>query len=309
VTDPHAGAPAAGRRPSPFRRAARLRGYLFALPALVIFGVFFYYALGFNVYLSLSSWNLLSPERHYVGFANYRALLMSPRFHRTLWNTALYTAGSTLGSMTIGLALALALRRVTRLARLVQGALFAPYVISWVSVALLWLWLLDPQYGLVDAAFVRLGLPAVNWLGAEGTALWSLVLLTIWKTVGYDMVTCLGGLQAIPAEVYESAALDGAGPGVQVFRITLPLLGPTVFFLLVTSVIFSFEAFDIVNIMTQGGPIHSATYLFVYFIYAVGFQYFQIGQAAAASVLLFLILLILTALEFQFLQRRVHYAA
>ncbi len=278
-------------------------------PALLVFAVFFYFALGFNIYLSLSSWNLLSPERHFVGLANYRAVLTSPRFHRTLWNTILYTAGSTAASMATGLALALGLRRVTRFARLLQGALFAPYIISWVSVALLWLWLLDPQYGLVDAALTRLGLPAVNWLGAESIALWSLVLLTVWKAVGYDMVTYLAGLQAIPSTVYEAAALDGAGAGAQLFRITLPLLGPTIFFLLVTSVIFSFEAFDIVNIMTQGGPIHDATYLFVYFIYVVGFQYFQIGQAAAASILLFLILFVLTVLEFRFLQRRVHYAS
>jgi sn-glycerol 3-phosphate transport system permease protein len=309
VTGPHAGAPARGRRLLPLRRAARYRGYLFILPALVVFGVFFYYALGFNLYLSVSSWNLVSPERRFVGLANYRVVMTSPRFHRTLVNTGVYTAGSTLCSMVAGLALALALRHPTRPARLLQGVLFTPYVISWVSVALLWLWLLDPQYGLIDAALARLGLPAVNWLGAEGTALWSLVILTVWKTVGYDMLVYLGGLQAIPSDVYEAASLDGAGRLAQVFRITLPLLSPTVFFLVVTSVIFSFEAFDIVNIMTQGGPIHDATSLFVYFIYVVGFQYFQIGQAAAASVLLFVILLVLTVLEFQFLQRSVHYAA
>lgn len=309
ASGPRAGAPAARGRPLTLRRAARYRGYLFILPALAVFAVFFYYALGFNLYLSVSSWNLVGPARGFVGLANYRAIVASPRFHRTLLNTGVYTAGSTLCSMAAGLALALALRRPTRLARLLQGVLFAPYVISWVSVALLWLWLLDPQYGLVDAGLTRLGLPAVNWLGAESTALWSLVILTVWKTVGYDMVIYLGGLQAIPSDVYEAASLDGAGRLAQVVRITLPLLSPTVFFLVVTSVVFSFEAFDIVNIMTQGGPIHDATSLFVYFIYVVGFQYFQIGQAAAASVLLFVILLVLTVLEFRFLQRSVHYAA
>jgi sn-glycerol 3-phosphate transport system permease protein len=173
-------------------------------------------------------------------------------------------------------------------------------------VSLLWIWLLDPQYGLLAYLFRLVGLPAVNWLGDHRLALWSLVLVTVWKTVGYPMVIYLAGLQAIPGDLYEAAALDGAA-GWQRFRhITWPLLTPTTLFLLITLTITSFQGFDIVKIMTQGGPVTS-TVIYVYYIYD-RFE-LPLGKASAAVVLFFIVIVGLTFAQWLAFRRRIHYTA
>ena len=221
----------------------------------------------------------------WVGAANYRALV-SPEFWEVVTNTVKYSVGVVVLSQALGLALAVLLNDRTRLGALLQASIFSSYVVSWVAVSLLWIWLLDPQYGLVAYLFRLVGLRGVNWLGDHRLALWTLVLVTVWKTVGYPMVIYLAGLQAIPGDLYEAAALDGAG-GWQRFRhITWPLLTPTTLFLLVTLTITSFQGFDIVKIMTQGGPVTS-TVIYVYYIYEQAFQYFKLGKASAAVVLFF----------------------
>jgi len=204
-----------------------------------------------------------------------------------------------------GLILAVGLNNRTRLGALFQASIFSSYVVSWVAVSLLWIWLLDPQYGLVAYLFGRVGLPAVNWLGDHRIALWSLVLVTVWKTVGYPLVIYLAGLQAIPGDLYEAAALDGAG-GWQRFRhITWPLLAPTSLFLLITLTVASFQGFDIVRIMTQGGPV-TATMIYVYYIYEQAFQYFKLGKASAAVVVFFALIVALTFLQWRLFRRRLH---
>ncbi len=204
--------------------------------------------------------------------------------------------------------LAIGLNNRTRLGALFQASIFSSYVVSWVAVSLLWIWLLDPQYGLVAYLLGLVGLPAVNWLGDHRIALWSLVLVTVWKTVGYPLVIYLAGLQAIPGDLYEAAALDGAD-GWQRFRhITWPLLTPTSLFLLITLTVASFQGFDIVRIMTQGGPV-TATMIYVYYIYEQAFQYFKLGKASAAVVVFFALIVALTLLQWLLFRRRLHYTA
>jgi sn-glycerol 3-phosphate transport system permease protein len=175
-----------------------------------------------------------------------------------------------------------------------------------VAVSLLWIWLLDPQYGLVAWLLGLVRLPAVNWLGDHRIALWTLVLVTVWKTVGYPMVIYLAGLQAIPGDLYEAAALDGAGGWHRFRHITWPLLTPTTLFLLVTLTIASFQGFDIVKIMTQGGPVTS-TMIYVYWIYEQAFQYFKLGKASAGVVVFFVLIVLLTLAQWLLFRRRVHY--
>jgi sn-glycerol 3-phosphate transport system permease protein len=166
--------------------------------------------------------------------------------------------------------------------------------------------MLDPQYGLVTYLLRLVGLPSVNWLGDPRVALWTLVLVTVWKTIGYPMVIYLAGLQAIPTDFHEAAALDGAS-GWNRFRfITWPLLTPTTLFLLVTLTIASFQGFDIVKIMTQGGPVTS-TVIYVYYIYEQAFQYFKLGKASAAVVIFFTLILLLTLVQWALFRRRVQY--
>ena len=256
--------------------------------------------------MSLYEWDLVMPAR-WVGAANYRALA-SAEFWEVVTNTVKYSVGVVVLSQALGLVLAVLLNDRTRLGALLQASIFSSYVVSWVAVSLLWIWLLDPQYGLVAYLFRLVGLPAVNWLGDHRLALWSLVLVTVWKTVGYPMVIYLAGLQAIPGDLYEAAALDGAA-GWQRFRhITWPLLTPTTLFLLITLTIASFQGFDIVKIMTQGGPVTS-TMIYVYYIYEQAFQYFKLGKASAAVVLFFIAIVALTFAQWLAFRRRVHYTA
>ena len=274
-------------------------------PSLALFALVYLYPVAYSAWVSFTEWDLVQPAR-YVGLANYRALCSS-EFFEVLRNTAAYSVGVVLLSQGLGLVLAALLNDRSRVAALFQASIFSSYVVSWVAVSLLWIWLLDPQYGLIAAVLSSVGLRAVDWLGDHRLALLSLVLVTVWKSVGYPMVIYLAALQAIPGDLHEAAALDGAG-GWQRFRhVTWPLLTPTTLFLSITLTIASFQGFDVVKIMTQGGPVAS-TMIYVYYIYEQAFQYFKLGKASAAVVVLFTLILALTALQWWLLRRRVNYA-
>jgi len=285
------------------RREAWL-GYALLAPSLLLFGLVYLYPVVYSAYISLFQWDLITPKR-YVGLANYGELI-SDEFREVITNTAQYSAGVVVLALGFGLILALLLNNRSRASAALQAAIFTSYIVSWVAVSLLWIWMLDPQYGLVTFLLRQVGLPAVNWLGDPYVALWTLVLVTVWKTIGYPMVIYLAGLQAIPTDFHEAAALDGA-TGWNHFRfITWPLLTPTTLFLLITLTIASFQGFDIVKIMTQGGPITS-TVIYVYYIYEQAFQYFKLGKASAAVVIFFVLILLLTLGQWVLLRRRVQY--
>jgi ABC-type sugar transport system permease subunit len=178
----------------------------------------------------------------------------------------------------------------------VRGAVFSAYVVSWVSVALLWLWILDADAGALNRTLGALGLGRVNFLGDPAIAPFSIAAVTVWKVAGYSMVIFLAGLQDIPAPVLEAAALDGAGPVARFRSIVWPLLRPTAAFVATTSLILSFQVFDVVRVMTQGGPVHSTT-VFVYAIYEQVFLDLRVGRASALVVIFFLVLLVLTLFE------------
>ena len=285
------------------RRDAWL-GYALVGPSLALFGLVYLYPVAYSAYVSVFEWDLMTPKR-YVGLANYREL-WSPEFGEVLVNTACYSGGVVVLALGLGLALALLLNDRSRLSAGLQACIFSSYIVSWVAVSLLWVWMLDPQYGLVTYGLRLVGLRPVNWLGSPSVALWTLVLVTVWKTIGYPLVIYLAGLQAIPGDFYEAAALDGA-TGWKRFRfITWPLLSPTTLFLVVTLTIASFQGFDIVKIMTQGGPITS-TMIYVYYIYEQAFQYFRLGRASAAVVIFFGLILLLTLLQWLVFRKRVQY--
>ena len=286
------------------QRRQTILGYVLIAPSMLLFALVYVYPVLYSAYVSVFSWDLMTPKR-YVGLDNYREL-WSAEFWEVIVNTAKYSAGVVGLAMALGLVLALLLNNRSRLAALLQGCIFTSYIVSWVAVSLLWIWMLDPQYGLVTFVLRSVGLSAVNWLGNPSVALWTLVLVTVWKTVGYPMVIYVAGLQSIPGDFLEAAALDGA-TGWQRFRfITWPLLTPTTLFLLVTLTIASFQGFDIVKIMTQGGPI-TATMIYVYYIYEQAFQYFKLGKASAAVVIFFTLILLLTLAQWALFRRRVHY--
>lgn len=265
--------------------AARRRATaaLMLAPSLAVFGVFFLWPILSVAWLSLHRWDLLATPR-FVGLDNYGALLAGRELWPVLGRTLAYSAGTVLGAVSLGLALALALHRTGRIGRPLRAAIFSSYVVSWVGVSLLWTYLLDGQLGPVTAALEALGLPAPDWLGDPDTALGALVLVSIWKVVGYDMVIYLAALEDIPREVLEAARLDGAGPWARLSTIVWPLLRPTTRFLVVTGLLMTFQGFDVVRVMTAGGPA-SATQIFVHWVYEQAFTYFRMGPAAAAVVL------------------------
>jgi len=305
VTAPRTGA--GGPSPVPGRRRRETwLGYALVGPSVFLFGLVYLYPVAYSAWVSVYTWDLVT-EARYVGLENYRDL-WSAEFREVVANTALYSVGVVVLSQGLGLVLAVLLNNRTWLGAIFQASIFSSYVVSWVAVSLLWIWLLDPQYGLVAYLLSLVKLPSVNWLGDHRIALGSLVLVTVWKTIGYPMVIYLAGLQAIPGDLYEAASLDGAGAWQRFRHVTWPLLTPTTLFLLITLTVASFQGFDIVKIMTQGGPVTS-TVIYVYYIYEQAFQYFKLGKASAAVVVFFAVIVALTYLQWLVFRRRVHYAA
>ena len=272
--------------------------YWLLLPTFVFLFVFFFYPLGMLIEHSLFSWDLLTPAR-YVGLANYRSLVRSGELWQTFTTTLSISSAVVLGSMAAGLALALLLDRPGRFAAFVRGAVFSAYVVSWVSVGLLFLWLLDADAGIFTGFWRNLHGRAPRWLGDPALAPWAVAAVSVWKITGYTLVIFLAGLQDVPQSILEAAELDGASPAKRFASVTWPLLRPTTLFIATTSLIASFQLFDVVRVMTQGGPVRSTT-VFVYAIYEQLFLDLRVGRASAEAVVFFGILLLLTGVQFWF---------
>ena len=272
-----------------------LHPYLMLAPTALVLGLFFLYPLALAVKLSLYRWDLLTPPV-YVGLRNYAALAASGELAGTAARTLAYSVVVVSLSVSLGLALAVALNRPGPVYGFVRGAVFSAYVVSWVAVALLWMWVLDADGGILNAALRLFHLPTRSWLGDPDVALLSLAMVSVWKITGYSMVIFLAGLQDIPPSLLEAAALDGAGPWRRFVHVTWPLLRPSAAFVGTTSLILSFQAFDVVRVMTQGGPVKSTT-LFVYAIYEHVFVNLRVGRASALIVVFFALLLGLTGLQ------------
>lgn len=285
----------------------RVRPYIYIFPALVFFALFFFYPIAYMIYLSFNDWSLLNLEEiEWIGLANFQYLLSDADFQLVLFNTLTFTFFTVLFGIGTSFLLALWLNKKAKIYGVVQGAIFSPHIISLVSIAMLWMWLMDPQYGMLNAILEALGLPAYTWLSDTKSALLSLILVSVWKVVGYNTLVFIAGLQSIPKDIYEAAALDHSKPWKTLYKITLPMLSPTLFFLLVINTISSFQVFDTIYIMTQGGPVNS-TNMLVFYIYEQGMDFYNGGIASAASVVLLFLVGLLTVLHFLFISKRVHY--
>ncbi|HEY2991229.1 MAG TPA: sugar ABC transporter permease [Methylomirabilota bacterium] len=284
------------------RRQGALTPYLFLLPGLLLFAVFRLYPLLDGLRLSFTNARLGRAQYAWVGFANYERLLDDTRFHTSLWNTALYSVASTLPVLAIPLALAVALHRGVALTTLLRSAFFFPFTLSVVTVGLTWLWLLDPVVGPFNYYLRALGVPVRSWLADPDTAMAAIIVTTVWWVAGYYLVIYLAGLQDIPRELYEAAALDGAGGWTSFWAITLPLLRPVMLFVFVTHIIGSFQIFGQVFILTQGGP-GDATRTAVQHLYETAFQnFFHFGSATAMAWVLFALIVGFSLLQFRLLR-------
>ena len=287
-------------------RPRALRGTLvawgFLTPAAALLLLFTFGPLLFSLWISLHDWHLVDPAHPFIGLENYRALLSDGAWWSAVSNTAVFTLHVPF-AMAVALTLALLTRESRRATRWARLALFLPSITSVVAIAVVWKWLLNDGYGLVNRALGAIGLGPVGWLTSPGTALVSLMVIGVWMVVGYQMVVFQAGLAAIPRNWYDAARVDGAGPWQRFRHITLPGLRHTLFFVLVTSVIGSFQVFGLVYVMTEGGPL-GATDVAVYHIYREAWEFLRFGDAAAMSWVLFGVVFAATWLHFRFLERR-----
>jgi len=283
--------------------------FLFVAPVIAIVGVFTYWPLIYSIWLSFFDWNFVSPVKEFVGFANFTRLVDDPRFHRALWGTLVYILALVPAQVLLPLGLALLLWpiRRSRAQAVYRVTLFSPTVISFSVAALLWLWIFNPLQGILNKVIFEFGFAKVSWLSNPNTAIWCVIVVSIWKTIGFNLLLYLAALEAVPNDYIEAASLDGAS-GWQMFRlIRFPLITPTFFFVLVTTIIsVNDEVFGAINVMTDGGPFDRSSNI-VYYLYEQGFRIFQIGSASAVSLLIFAGTAILTWVQFRFVERHVHY--
>lgn len=256
--------------------------------------------------ISLTDWDLLSPPKA-VGLENFTALLGDQRFLLALRNTAFFTATSVPLGLILGLGLALALDQRIRGIAIIRTAYFLPVVTSTTAIALVWLWIYSPQGGLLNDMLGAFGIPAQKWISDPFWSMPSIVVMSVWQGLGTTVIIFLAGLQAIPPEYHDAAAVDGAGSWARFRHVTLPLLTPSVFFTGILAFIGAFQVFDQVYVLARPGEPTKATITLVYFIYESGFKHFKMGYAAAASWVLFLIVAALTILYFRSQRRWVHY--
>lgn len=309
-TAPGAPGPAERRRRRPGlarRRRALLWFLLLAGPNVALLLVFVYRPLLESFYLSTMQWNLGSPVARFVGLGNYVEWFTSPATAQVLTTTAVFTVATVGGALVLGLGLALLLDRRLPGRGLARTVAFAPYVLSGYAVGILWLFIFDPRYGLMSAVLGWFGASSPQWYTAEPWPLVMIIVVYLWKNLGYVALIYLAGLQSIPQDLRDAAALDGASPARTLRSIVLPLLTPTTFFLTVTMLLASLQSFDIIRSMTSGGPLGSTTTL-MYQIYQEGFVNGRAGYASAGATVLFLVLLAVTALQLRYVEKKVHYA-
>lgn len=300
--------PAGPLSAAPARRRLSPEPYLYLLPHAVLFFVFTVYPIGYGLYISLHRWDLLNPEKAFVGTEFYRNLLTSgtPQsefFWRTLLNTTLFTVVSVPLLVAAALGLALLLYRPIFGRSFFRAVFFLPGILTVSVMGILWRWMFDNQIGLVNAARELLtGAPPIPWLSTEGLAWVPIVVGTVWWTVGFNMTLYLAALGNIPSSLYEAASLDGATPGQQFRFITWPLLGPQTLFVFITTALASFQLFGQSLVITAGGP-NRSTQSVIQYITEEGFTNAQISSAAAMGFVFGLMMLILTAAQFRIMAR------
>lgn len=294
------------RRTSPQERHEWWLFLLLVAPNLFLFSVFTYWPLIYNGYLSFVRWDFLGPKR-WVGIDNYSHLFTSSVFGTILWNTAIFTVASVALLLGLGLVIAILLNQPLRGRNSVRAIVFSPVMLSGAAIGIVWMYIFDPRYGLLDLFLSAIGIQSPNWLLEPRWAMAAVIIVHVWKNIGYAVVIYLAGLQAIPTQLYEAALVDGANAWARFRHVTVPGLSPVLFFLMVTTVLAGFQSFDIIHVMTEGGPVNATTTL-IYYMYEEGFNATNVGRAAVSAVVLFIAMLIFTIVQMRYNERNVHYA-
>jgi multiple sugar transport system permease protein len=297
---------ARARRPGPAVRRHRVRraldseqftGWAFVTPGVAVILLFGAAPIVWSAVLSFQKSSMLGSSSPFVGLSNYRRLVHDPVVGQAIQHTLVYTALFVPGTMVVGLFLAVAMNRKIRGINFYRTAAYATMAISTISEAIVFIWLFDPSYGIVNYAFSKVGLPQQQFLNSPSEALYVIAAMTIWGWTGFAVVVYLAALQGIPQTLLEAAAIDGASPWRAFRRVTLPLLSPASLFLAVWLTINALQLFDEVYLSTQGGPLNATTVL-VYYLYVQAFQQFNFGYASAIAYFLFLVTIVITVVQF-----------
>lgn len=291
---------------STYRLEETLWSYILLMPSILVFSVFTFMPVIYSAWLSLHRWNLMDPTTAFVGISNYISTLGSPDFRQAFWNTLYYSLGTIPAGTVLALVIAILLNQKIGGLSFYRTVYFLPVVTSMVAVSAVWMWIYHPTYGPLNSLLDVLGLAPQKWLRDPKLAMACIIAMSIWKGLGYNIVIFLAGLQNIPAHLYEAAQVDGAGKWDCFRYVTLPMLSPTVLFILIMAVIGSFQVFTQVHVMTQGGPLGSTTVL-VYYLYQKAFQRLEMGYASATAYILFICIFCLTIAQLKLSRKRVHY--
>lgn len=289
---------------APLRRAESRWAFWLLLPALFGIGLFTVLPTLGSFVLSFTQWDLLGAPK-WVGLANYQDLARDPLFYRVMLQTGAFVLLYLVFDVVLALGLAIALNQKVRFQSLYRTAYFMPVVTSMVAGAILWSWIFDPRFGLLNALLGVFHVDPIRWLSDSRWALPSLVMVSVWKNLGYDMLLFLAGLQAVPGQQLEAASLDGANAWQRFRFVTLPLLGPTLVMVVMMATIRAFQTFDTVYLMTEGGP-HRSTTIIGFWLFQNAFTYFKLGKASALAYILFAVLVALTGLQWWARRRLSH---
>lgn len=282
------------------------RVWLFVLPALIPLAVFWIYPILRSIYISLTDWDYMSPTYNFVWLDNFISLLKDQRFYDALWNTVVFSVGTLIPTIVLGLGLALLLQKSFKGSGVIKFILFSPWITPTVAVSIVWTWIYDPSSGIANAILNFFGLPGLQWIKSSQTAMLAVIIVTVWKSLGYAMIFYLSALEKVPKELYEASGMDGAKSWQRFRDVTLPCISPTTFFLMIITMVNSLQAYDQIQILTQGGP-SGSTRTLLYMYYQLGFEEFNMGQATAVAIVLILITVLLSVVQFTGSKKWVHY--
>lgn len=305
-----------------------LEAYIYLLPSIVILGMFSFYPVVKSVIMSFYDWHLLRSQQYFVGLENYQKLLTDNTFRLAITNTFRYVIGFVPISISLALIIAVLLNSKIRFRGTLRLAYFLPWVTSSVAISMVWRWIYNQHYGLLNMALASLAnfvnalvevvtlgnvtqiweFTNINWLMEPRWTIINIVIISVWKSVGYYVVIFLAGLQNVPSDLYEAAEVDGASPWQSFWKITIPLISPTTFFISIISIIGAFKLFTEIYVLYTGnpGPLNSGMTI-VYYVYRNAFERYRMGYASAAAYILFAIIFVFTLIQMAASKRRVHY--
>ena len=283
-----------------------IRVLIFILPALIPLGVFWLFPMCEAIFMSFTDWDYMSSTYNIVGLDNYRSIFSDSMFYSALKNTIVFTVGTLVPTIAGGLFTAVLLKKKLAGSAIYKAVIFSPWVTPTVVISIVWSWIFEPQYGLANYILQLFNLPKSQWLQSSDTAMYAVILVTIWKGFGWAMIFYLTALERVPKELYEAAAVDGAGKWQKFKSITLPLISPTTFFLTIITTIDSIKAYDQIRVLTQGGP-SGSTRTILYLYYQTAFENFNIGEATSIAVILLVIVGCLSGVQFIASKKWVHY--